>query len=77
MDIYPIGMNQPGTQQSDQGVDQRKNDKAHLARDDERDGFDGRRVDFVDASNFAFRYIERATRQETHPALGFRAFVLS
>ena len=74
--ICPIGMNQPGFQQSDQDVDQGKNDKAYLARDDERDGFDSRRVDFVDASNLTFRYVESATRQEAHPALGFRALVL-
>ena len=49
----------------------------YLAWDDERDGLDGLRGgDFVRACDFAFRGVDRAPRNEAHPALRIARFVL-
>lgn len=41
----------------------------YLARDDKCDGLDGARGEFVRARDLAFGCVDRASRDETHPAL--------
>lgn len=48
---------------------------SYLARDDERDGLDGRRGDLEGSGNLTICHVEGTPWQEAHPALWIRRLV--